>query len=39
MRKKEIKLERLDSDFTKYDREFLQAKAHLTAADSSAFAM
>lgn len=39
MRKKEIKLEGLDSDFIKHDREFLQAKTQLTAADSSALAM
>lgn len=39
MKRKEIKLEKLDSDFTKHDREFLQAKAQLTAAADSALAM
>lgn len=39
MKRKEIMLEKLDSDFTKHDREFLQVKAQLTAAVDSALAM
>lgn len=39
MRKKEIKLEGFDSDFTKHNRQSLLGKAHLTAAGSSVLAM